>query len=156
MVKVKTLRTVDCVVGGMRLFPGPVVASLVLGLWDGPALVHVGVASAFPEAERRALLDLLAPRAVPLEGHPWERGFNVAPSPVGRLHGSAGRWDPATMELDWIPLGPDVVCEVAYDQRDGLRLRHPARFVRWRPDRLGSSCSVDQLRPGPAGAEAPP
>jgi ATP-dependent DNA ligase len=49
------------------------------------------------------------------------------------------------MALDWIPLAPERVCEVAYDQLDCGRLRHPARFRRWRPDRLPATCTLDQL-----------
>jgi ATP-dependent DNA ligase len=37
------------------------------------------------------------------------------------------------------------VCEVAYDQLDDHRFRHPARFRRWRPDRDASSCLLTQL-----------
>lgn len=48
-VKVKRRSTAECVVGGLRVYAGrPLVASLLLGLWDGPILRHVGVASAFP------------------------------------------------------------------------------------------------------------
>jgi ATP-dependent DNA ligase len=49
------------------------------------------------------------------------------------------------MEHDWVPLAPELVCEVAYDQLDGPRFRHPARFRRWRPDRDARSCTLDQL-----------
>jgi ATP-dependent DNA ligase len=156
MVKVKRERTADCVVGGFRTFAAePVVASLLLGLWSAAgALVHVGVSSSFPETDRRALFALLAPRAVPLAGHPWERGFNVGASPVGRLAGSAGRWDPAEMTLDWCAVAPDRVAEVAYDQLDRLRFRHPARFVRWRPDRDARSCTLEQLEGAPSAEGA--
>jgi ATP-dependent DNA ligase len=161
MVKVKRERTADCVVAGLRTLSGePVVASLLLGLWDAAgALHHVGVASSFPEGERRALFAALAPLVVPLEGHPWERGFNVANSPTGRLAGSAGRWDPREMAMDWTPLSPERVVEVAWDRLDDLRFRHPARLVRWRPDRDAASCTLDQLSPeasAPADASGPP
>jgi ATP-dependent DNA ligase len=158
MVKVKRERTADCVVAGLRTFSGePVVASLLLGLWDDTgALRHVGVASSFPEGERRALFTALARLAVPLHAHPWEHGFNVANSPTGRLAGSAGRWDPREMEMDWMPLAPERVAEVAYDRLDDLRFRHPARLVRWRPDRDAGSCSLAQLSPEvPELPEAP-
>jgi ATP-dependent DNA ligase len=157
MVKVKRERTADCVVAGLRAFSGePVVASLLLGLWDGEgALRHVGVASSFPEGVRRALFAALAPLAVPLAGHPWERGFNVGHGPTGRLAGAAGRWDP-TMSLDWTPLAPERVLEVAWDRTDDLRLRHPARAVRWRPDREARSCTLDQLHAAPPDLAAPP
>jgi ATP-dependent DNA ligase len=73
-VKVKQIRTVDCVVGGFRYARGmPVVGSLLLGLYaDDGLLHHVGFTSAFKASERRALtkslkrsrnhLDLLAVR----------------------------------------------------------------------------------------------
>ena len=86
----------------------------------------------------------LAPLAVPLEGHPWEQGFLLAGGPTGRLKGAAGRWQPG-MTMDWVPLAPERVCEVAYTQVDGHRLRHPAKLVRWRPDREPRSCRLEQL-----------
>jgi ATP-dependent DNA ligase len=49
------------------------------------------------------------------------------------------------MALDWAPVSPELVCEVAYDQLDALRFRHPARFRRWRPDRDPASCTLEQL-----------
>jgi ATP-dependent DNA ligase len=152
MVKVKRERTADCVVAGMRLAGAePAVASLLLGLHAGGALRHVGVASTFTGVRRRELYRELAPLAVGLAGHPWERGFGLGRSPVGRLGGSAGRWDPERMSLDWTPLRPVRVCEVAYDQLDGGRFRHPARLVRWRPDRTAASCTLDQLEEWPPG-----
>src|SRR5207237_10749115 len=92
----------------------------------------------------------LRPVAAALAGHPWERGFGVARSPVGRLPGAASRWDPGEMDQDWVPLHPTLVCEVHHDQLDGLRFRHAARFARWRPDRDARSCTIDQLA-SPAG-----
>jgi ATP-dependent DNA ligase len=146
MLKFKPQHTADCVVAGMRLFgPPPEVASLLLGLWDGESLRHVGVVSQLADAKRKALVAELEPDVVPLEGHPWERGFGLERSPMGRLPGAAGRWDPAEMERDWVPLAPRRVLEVAYDHLDGQRFRHPARFVRWRPDREPRSCTFEQL-----------
>jgi ATP-dependent DNA ligase len=147
MVKVKKERTADCVVAGFRwLVDRPLPSSLLLGLYDGEGeLQHVGVASAFAERQRRELLDQLRLYVVPLDGHPWERGFLVGGSPVGRLRGAAGRWDPDEMEQDWVPVAPVRVCEVAYDHVDGDRFRHPARFRRWRPDRDPDSCTFEQL-----------
>jgi ATP-dependent DNA ligase len=147
MVKVKRERTADCVVAGFRWFADrPLPSSLLLGLYDAEgALRHVGVASAFAEEARRELLDRLRPLAVPLEGHPWERGFLLPGARTGRLRGAAGRWDPEEMTQDWTPLAPELVCEVAYDQLDDHRFRHPARFRRWRPDRDASSCLLTQL-----------
>jgi len=147
MVKVKRQQTADCVVAGFRLLAGrPLPSSLLLGLYDEDGgLRHVGVASAFSERRRLELLRELAPLEVPLEAHPWERGFLLEGSAMGRLRGAAARWSPQEMELDWVPLAPLRVCEISYDSLDVDRLRHPARFGRWRPDRDPASCRLDQL-----------
>ncbi|HVL65617.1 MAG TPA: ATP-dependent DNA ligase [Actinomycetota bacterium] len=147
LVKVKRERTLDAVVGGMRLVAGePLVASLLLGLFDDHGILrHVGVASAFSDQRRRELYDELAPAAVAFTGHPWEHGFNLGKSPLGRLGGAAARWTSAD-RADWTPLRPELVCEVAYDQWEGDRFRHPARFKHWRPDRDPQSCTFDQLQ----------
>jgi ATP-dependent DNA ligase len=146
MMKIKPEHTADCVVAGVRLAPtaDSKVASLLLGVYDETELVHVGVCSQFKESDRTALIQQLVPYETSLVGHPWERGFLVEGGAAGRLKGAAGRWVPG-MEQDWIPLRPDAVCEVAYDQLDGYRFRHPARFRRWRPDRDAESCTVDQF-----------
>ena len=149
MVKIKREQTLDCVVGGFRptLDGRQMVASLLLGLYDdGGKLVHIGVVAAFPRQQRAELYEMLSPRAAPLAGHPWQQGFLVEGGSLGRLAGSAGRWTPG-MSFDWVPLAPSLVCEVAYDQVDGYRLRHPARFRRWRPDRIAQSCTLGQLAP---------
>jgi ATP-dependent DNA ligase len=145
MVKVKRERTADCVVAGFRwLVDRALPSSLLLGLYDGAELHHVGVATSFTAAARERLLEVLAPRVAPLDGHPWEHGFLLAGGAVGRLPGAAGRWAPG-MEQDWVPVAPELVCEVAYDQLDERRFRHAARFRRWRPDRDPLSCTLDQL-----------
>jgi ATP-dependent DNA ligase len=148
MVKVKRERTADCVVAGVRLaVDAPVVASLLLGLFDDAGhLRHVGISSSFTAGRRRELAAELTPYVAPLAGHPWEQGFLVGGGRLGHLPGAAGRWTPAD-ERDWIPLRPELVCEVAYDIWEGDRFRHPARFLRWRPDRDARSCTLDQLAP---------
>jgi ATP-dependent DNA ligase len=88
---------------------------------------------------------VLRPLVVSLAGHPWEHGFHLAGGATGRLPGAAGRWSPEEMEPDWVPVAPELVCEVAYDQLDDSRFRHPARFRRWRPDRDPATCTLDQL-----------
>jgi ATP-dependent DNA ligase len=156
MVKVKRELTAECVVAGARLLADrPVLSSLLLGVYDDEArLQHVGVCTQFAEDQRRQLLVELEPLVVPLAGHPWERGFLLEGSPIGRLKGAAARWSPEEMELDWVPLNPTRVCEVGYDHFDRDRLRHPARFVRWRPDRDPLSCTFDQFGPLPLDAAA--
>jgi len=153
MLKVKPDRTADCVVAGFRPYVDrPLLSSLLLGLYDDAnELRHIGIVQSFTQKRRRELLEELQPLCVPLDGHPWEHGFLTGGGPTGRLAGAAGRWSPGEMALDWVPLTPQRVCEVAYDQLDHERLRHPARFRRWRPDREPSSCRLDQLAvPGTA------
>jgi ATP-dependent DNA ligase len=154
MLKVKLERTADCVLAGYRSYvDSPLVSTLLLGLHDHAGVLrHIGVVQSFSRERRRELLTELAPLRVPLSGHPWEHGFLVEGGSTGRLAGAAGRWTPEAMALDWVPLAPERVCEVAYDQLDRHRLRHPARFRRWRPDRLPSSCTFDQLAPATGAA----
>jgi ATP-dependent DNA ligase len=147
MVKVKHERTADCVVAGFRWrVDRPLPSSLLLGLHDeAGALRHVGIAGSFPARLAEALLERLRPLRVSLEGHPWEAGFLPGGGHTGRLRGAAGRWVPA-MTMDWTPVAPQLVAEVAYDQVDVDRFRHPARFRRWRPDRDPESCTLAQLQ----------
>ncbi len=146
MRKVKVQRTLDAVVAGYRwMNERHEIGSLLLGLFDDARrLRHIGVASSFSEAARSRFLAELSPLAIPLEDHPWADGFLIERSPLGRLKGAAGRWTP-DMAMDWVPLRLERVCEVVYDRFDGDRLRHPARFLRWRPDREPASCTLDQL-----------
>jgi ATP-dependent DNA ligase len=144
MTKVKHLRTADCVVAGVRVHPDGGVGSLLLGVYDGAELRHVGVVSSLSARDRAALRDELAPLVADLQGHPWERGFGLEGGALGRLKGTAGRWTP-DMARDWLPVLPERVAEVSYDHLEGWRFRHPARFVRWRPDRDPGSCTVEQL-----------
>jgi ATP-dependent DNA ligase len=150
MIKVKPERTADCVVAGFRWFEDQgLPSSLLLGLYDGDELQHVGVAASFSRPQRRSLLVELLPHVTKLAGHPWEGGFLLAGGPLGRLRGAAARWSPEDMEHDWTPLHPELVCEVAYDHVDDGRFRHPARFRRWRPDRDARSCKLHQLMHAP-------
>jgi ATP-dependent DNA ligase len=145
-LKVKQRRTVDCVVAGFRWRADrPLPSSLLLGLWDeAGALEHVGVAASFGVRQAEALLETLRTHVVDLAGHPWEHGFLLGGGSVGRLRGAAGRWAPG-MTMDWTPVDATLVAEVSYDQVDERRFRHPARFVRWRPDRDPLTCTFEQL-----------
>ena len=146
MVKVKRARTADCVVAGLRPAGPDEVGSLLLGLWDEVGVLeHVGVAGRLAKSRRRELADVLRPLVTELDGHPWEHGFGLGGGALGRLPGTAGRWTP-DMRRDWVPVRPERVAEVAYDHLEGVRFRHPARFVRWRPDRDPASCRTEQLR----------
>ncbi|HEY6798749.1 MAG TPA: ATP-dependent DNA ligase [Kineosporiaceae bacterium] len=130
MVKVKHHRTADCVVVGYRKHKSiDGVGSLLLGLYHGEALHMVGGASAFPAAERRALLQRLQPYRV---------GADVT------AEGEKNRWN-AREDSSFVPLRPELVVEVEYDQMEGDRLRHAGRVLRWRTDKAPRDCAYDQL-----------
>ncbi|GAA4482333.1 ATP-dependent DNA ligase [Rhodococcus olei] len=130
MVKVKHSRTADCVVIGYRPHKSqPGIGSMLLGLYDGDNLRMIGGASAFTAKRRVELQEILDPLRV---------GDDVV------YDGEASRWA-AGRDRQWVPLNPELVVEVAYDQMEGDRLRHAARFLRWRPDREARSCTYEQL-----------
>ncbi|MGY1633455.1 ATP-dependent DNA ligase [Geodermatophilus sp. SYSU D01186] len=149
MTKVKHVRTADCVVAGFRWHKsGPIVGSLLLGLYnDAGDLQHIGVAASFPMTRRAELVEELAPyRAQALDGHPWQDWANAETNGNGehRMPGAQSRWN-AGKDLSWVPLRPELVVEIKYDQLEGRRLRHTGQFLRWRPDREPRSCTYDQL-----------
>ena len=148
MFKIKHERTADVVVAGYRLHKsGPVVGSLLLGLYDDRgALQHVGVSAAFTMKRRAELVEELEPlRLDDVTGHPWAAWSEEAAHEKARLPGAPSRWS-GRKDLSWVPLRPDRVAEVAYDHMEnGQRFRHTARFRRWRPDRDPESCTYAQL-----------
>ncbi|MFF9605202.1 ATP-dependent DNA ligase [Streptomyces sp. NPDC014684] len=148
MFKIKHERTADVVVAGYRLHKsGPVVGSLLLGLYDDRgALQHVGVSAAFPMKRRAELIEELQPlRMDDAAGHPWAAWGEVEAHGTARLPGAPSRWS-GKKDLSWVPLRPERVAEVAYDHMEnGARFRHTARFRRWRPDRAPESCTYAQL-----------
>ncbi|WP_432138788.1 MULTISPECIES: ATP-dependent DNA ligase [unclassified Streptomyces] len=148
MFKIKHERTADVVVAGYRLHKsGPVVGSLLLGLYDGRgALQHVGVSAAFPMKRRAELVEELEPlRMADIADHPWAAWADEAAHQGARLPGAPSRWS-GKKDLSWVPLRPERVAEVAYDHMEnGARFRHTARFRRWRPDRAPQSCTYAQL-----------
>src|SRR3954468_7851246 len=130
MTKVKHVRTADCVVAGFRWHKsGPIVGSPLLGLYDDGRLQHIGVAASFPMARRAELVEELAPyRENALADHPWRDWANAATSEgtsghgEDRMPGAVSRWN-AGKDLSWVPLRPELVVEVKYDQLEGRRLR---------------------------------
>jgi ATP-dependent DNA ligase len=145
MVKIKHERTGDFVVGGFRWYQADrsVVGSLMLGLYDGDELHHVGVIGSFPAAQRRSLVDELLPLRHP-DGHPWAQWADFMVADGGRAPGGQSRWN-AGKDLSFELLAPSLVVEAGFEHLQGRRLRHTARFRRWRPDRDASSCTYDQL-----------
>ncbi len=136
MAKVKHARDADCVAIGYRIHKsGDGVGSILLGLYDDRDELHmVGGAASFTAKDRLKLLADL---------EPLRKGDDIV------YDGEPSRWNSAA-DKRWIPVRPEKVAEVAYDQMEGesghgLRFRHTVRFVRWRPDRDPKSCTFDQL-----------
>jgi ATP-dependent DNA ligase len=130
MLKIKRIRTADVVVQAFRMGKEEgTVGSLILGLYDDAGELHVvGHTSGFTAKQKRELLDLLEPYRT------YEQGA-----------GEPSRWK-SDEELVWEGLRPELVCEVTFDHITGQRIRHGARFVRWRPDKQPSECRLEQLR----------
>ena len=151
MIKVKLLKTADCVVGGFRY--GSVakgktdrasldssksseIGSLLLGLYDGEGILHfAGHTSSF---SRQARVELKQ-KVEPLKGR---GGFS------GRAPGGPSRWS-TRLSDQWEPLEPILVCEVQYDHFSQGRFRHGTRFLRWRPEKDPGSCTFEQVEGKP-------
>ena len=149
MLKIKHSRTADVVVAGYRLHKNstderPLLGSLLLGLYDGDRLQHVGVAASFTEARRAELIHELAPLVCPIEEHPWGEWQEWAIANPDRVPGTQSRWSQGK-DLSFTPLRPERVLEVGYEHMEGRRFRHTAQFKRWRDDRDPESCGYEQL-----------
>jgi ATP-dependent DNA ligase len=131
MAKVKRERTIDCVVMGWR--PGKeegTVGSLILGLYDDAELRTVGHISGFSAAAKRSMRAMLAP---------LETGKSGSAEP--------SRWT-GGRDLEWVEMRPEMVIEVGYDHAASGRIRHGARFHRFRDDKEPSECRFEQLDEG--------
>jgi len=133
MLKVKCLRTADCVVGGFRyLAKKREVGSLLLGLYDDEGrLNHVGFTSNMPSADRPELTRKLEAMVEP-------------PGFTGSSPGGPSRWS-TERSTEWHPLRPELVVEVRFDQVTAGRFRHGTSFLRWRPDKAPEQCRMEQM-----------
>jgi ATP-dependent DNA ligase len=134
MVKVKRLRTADCVVGGFRYASeGKLIGSMLLGLYDDKGLLHhVGFTSSFKADEKPALTKKLEKLIKP-------------PGFTGNAPGGPSRWA-TERSAEWQPLAPKLVVEIQYDHFTGGRFRHGTKFLRWRPDKKAAQCTFDQVK----------
>jgi ATP-dependent DNA ligase len=132
-VKVKQIRTADCVVGGFRYATGArVIGSLLLGLYGNDGLLHhVGFTSSFNREERRELTKKF-------------EALKKAPGFTGNAPGGPSRWS-TERTGEWEPVEPKIVVEVAYDHFTGGRFRHGTKLLRWRPDKDPRQCTMDQV-----------
>lgn len=133
MIKVKRLRTADCVVGGFRYeSSSKQVGSLLLGLYDEAGkLDHVGFTSTITDEERPALTKRL-------------EAMREKPGFTGKAPGGPSRWS-TERSGEWEPLRPELVVEVRFDHVTGRRFRHGTKLMRWRPDKRPDQCGFDQL-----------
>lgn len=163
MVKIKRIRTADCVVGGFRWArakssasakesrgnptdaknmkrPTEEVGSLLLGLYNkNGELDHIGFSSSFTREERKKLKPILQP----LMGG---EGFS------GKAPGGPSRWTRDARDTEWFPLKPKLVGEFQYDHFSGGRFRHGTKFLRWRPEKKPEQCTMEQIRPAKKAA----
>ena len=154
MLKIKHERTADVVLCGYREHKTstpdqPLLGSMLLGLYDGDRLQHVGVSASFTAARRAELWAELQELVCPIEEHPWgewagDSGSDWAIANPDRVPGTQSRWSQGK-DLSFTPLRPERVLEVKYDNMEGRRFRHTAHFKRWRPDRDPTSCGYEQL-----------
>lgn len=137
MQKVKKFKDADCVVAGVRYREGTEeVAVIMLGLYDGGKLRHVGNISSMTGALRAEVSELIAPLA-------GSGGFDEAPM------GGPSRWSnmKESRTTEPVPVEPRLVAEVRYDYFNQGRFRHGAKFMRWRPDKKPEACTLDQVTP---------
>ncbi len=136
MLKVKRMRSADCVIGGYRsTADGKAIGSLLLGLYDerDGGLEYVGFTSGFSAQEKRALLERLA-------------ALKTATSFTGgRTPGGPSRWNRGK-DTSWVPVQPSIVLEVEFDHVSGGRFRHGTRPLRFRPDKTARECTLEQLQ----------
>jgi ATP-dependent DNA ligase len=138
MVKVKNMRTAECVVGGFRYGSKATktLGSLLLGLYDDKGLLnHVGFCSALTEKQRKELTPKIEKLKQSVEDG---GGF------TGKAPGGVSRWS-TERSGEWEALQPTLVVEVQYDHFSGGRFRHGTRFLRWRPDKTPRKCTMDQV-----------
>ena len=134
-IKVKHLRTADCVVGGYRLSKdGEAIGSLLLGLYEDGRMNFVGHTSSFSAEDKRRMLSELS-KLKGVSGFGDERG-----------PGGASRWT-GPEEKEWVAIAPVLVCEVSYDHMQGSRFRHATTFRRWRSDKAPLDCTYEQCLP---------
>ncbi|MCA1440898.1 ATP-dependent DNA ligase [Ensifer sp. IC4062] len=135
MVKVKRLKTADCVVGGFRYESDSAqIGSLLLGLYDADGtLNHVGFTATISDKERPALTRRL-------------EALREPPGFTGKAPGGPSRWS-SERSGEWEPVRPELVVEVRFDHVSNRRFRHGTKLMRWRPDKDPRQCTYEQILP---------
>ncbi|MDP9004204.1 MAG: ATP-dependent DNA ligase [Verrucomicrobiota bacterium] len=133
MMKIKQIRSADCVIGGFRYATDlKLIGSLLLGLYDNEGLLnHVGFTSAFKASERAALTKKF-------------EALKKKPGFTGNAPGGPSRWS-TERSGEWEPVDPKTVVEITYDHFTGGRFRHGTKILRWRKDKSPRQCTMDQV-----------
>ncbi|MCC7531302.1 MAG: ATP-dependent DNA ligase [Candidatus Melainabacteria bacterium] len=133
MLKMKRMRTADCVVGGFRYGSNSkLVGSLLLGLYDDEGeLHHVGFTSSISAGEKPELTKKL-------------EKLRAKESFTENIPGAPSRWS-NERSAEWVPLKPKLIVEVRYDHFTGGRFRHGTKLLRWRPDKAAKQCTMEQI-----------
>jgi ATP-dependent DNA ligase len=131
VVKVKTHKTADCVVVGVRWKAKPTaLATLLLGLYGEDGEIDYVGTCAVGASRHAEILD----RIQPLLKDAPARGFS-----------EPNRW--GSGELEASSLRPKLVVEVRYDKVQGNRFRHGTRLLRFRDDKRPEQCTWREVRP---------
>lgn len=135
MLKIKHHRTAEAVVVGYRVHKrGHGVGSLLLGMYDASGQLNMmGGIGALSDVMRDHLETELQPLVVQDAD-----GLPVAASKARSRFSSS-------KDAEFVPLRPELVVEVAFDQLEGHRFRHAVTLLRFRPDRDPQSCLIDQV-----------
>lgn len=133
MLKMKRMRTADCVVGGFRYGSNSKqVGSLLLGLYDSDGqLHHVGFTSSIAARDKAELTKKL-------------EKLKAKASFTQNIPGGPSRWS-NERSSEWVPLKQKLVVEVRYDHFTGGRFRHGTKLLRWRPDKAPKQCTLEQI-----------
>jgi ATP-dependent DNA ligase len=170
MVKIKRIRTADCVVGGFRWGrgknsegkaadsksassrstrlkpadtkkrPTEEVGSLLLGLYNKNGELDHIGFSSSFTREERRKLKSI------LKPYMGGEGFS------GKAPGGPSRWTRDARDTEWFSLKPKLVGEFQYDHFSGGRFRHGTKFLRWRPEKRPEQCTMEQIWPAKKAA----
>ena len=133
MLKVKRMRSADCVVGGFRYARTPARSGRCC---SGSTTTRGG---SITSGSRRRSRDVERPALTRrLEAMVEPPGF------TGKAPGGPSRWS-TERSGEWQPLRPELVVEVRYDHVTGDRFRHGTKLLRWRPDKAPRQCTFEQM-----------
>jgi ATP-dependent DNA ligase len=166
MVKIKRIRTADCVVGGFRWARGTKAsagkASESKSATSRSASLKTADTKKRPTEEVGSLLLGLYNKNGELDHIGFSSSFTREERKKlksilkpfmggagfsGKAPGGPSRWTRDARDTEWFPLKPKLVGEFQYDHFSGGRFRHGTKFLRWRPEKKPEQCTMEQIRP---------